>query len=187
MMSFKRPRIFRPLVGFFPDLEQFLLVQEWALGFELVWCEDEVANFAGDHGLGAGYEAFQVVEVGVLSHDDEVELVGVEAAGEVADEVDFVGLAEVVDHAFDDVIDAGILAHEAVDVGEEGVLFVGLEDFAVLLGVCFEQAGFFKAVELQAYGIGAVAKLSFEATQIARAGSVQEELQHEFDAGFRSN
>lgn len=166
---FTRQRIFSPSVSFFPDLEEFFLVEEWALGFELVGGEDEVANFAGDHGLGAGYEAFQVVEVGVLSHDDKVELVGVEAAGEVADEVDFVGLAEVVDHAFDDVIDAGILAHEAVDVGEEGVLFVGLEDFAVLLGVCFEQAGFFEAVEFDADAIGALVEFFTQSTEVSCA------------------
>lgn len=166
---FTRQRIFSPSVSFFPDLEEFFLVEEWALGFELVGGEDEVANFAGDHGLGAGYEAFQVVEVGVLSHDDKVELVGVEAAGEVADEVDFVGLAEVVDHAFDDVIYAGILAHEAVDVGEEGVFFVGLEDFAVLLGVCFEQAGFFEAVEFDADAIGALVEFFTQSTEVSCA------------------
>lgn len=67
------------------------------------------------------------------------------------------------------------------------MFFVGLENFPMAVVMCLEQSGFFKTVELKAYGVGAVAKFSFKATQIARAGSVEEELQHEFDAGAGSD
>lgn len=67
------------------------------------------------------------------------------------------------------------------------MFFVGLENFSMAVVMCLEQSGFFKAVELQAYSIGTVAKFSFETTQVAGAGSVEEELQHEFDAGAGSD
>ena len=154
---------------------------------ELVGCEDEVADLSGYKWLGFANEGFEVVEIDVGTHDDEVQFFRVEAAGKVADEVDFFGPAEVDDHAFDDAVDAGIFAHEAVDVGEERVFFVGLKHLAVAFGVGFEEAGFFEAVELEAYGIGAVAEFSFETTQIACGAGVQEELQHELDAGAGSD
>lgn len=85
---------------------------------ELVGGEDEVANFTGDHGLGFTYKGFQVVKVGVGSHNDEVELVGVEAAGEVANQVNFFRLAKLVDDAFDDIVNADIFSDDTLNVGE---------------------------------------------------------------------
>jgi len=136
--------------------------------------ENGVMDLLGDDFGGFVHQFLQVIQVDVFAHDDDVYLIAVDAEGQVADEVNGFGLAEVVDYLFDDFVHAHVFAYDAVDISKKRVLVVGPEYFS----------GFFKAVELEAYGVGALAKLSGQSTQIAGAAGVQEELQHELDAGF---
>ena len=125
--------------------------------------------------------------VGVVANDDDVKFLRVEAAGEVTDEVHFVGLAQVVYHIVDDTVDAGILAHEALYVGEEGVFFVRLKHLAVAIALCFEQTGLLQPVQLDPQAIGALIELFAQPTEVAGAGGVQKELQQQAYAGFGSD
>ena len=156
----------------------------WVLQVEFVCGEHSVSYFPGDDLLGLGHEGLQVVEVDIFAYDDHIEVGTVDAPGQIADEVDLFGVAEVGDDAIDDFVHAHVFTHQPVDVAEKGVPGVGLEHFFHAIGAAGDQSGFFEAVELGTDGVGTFAKFRSQSTQVAGAGGVQEELQHELDAGF---
>ncbi len=67
------------------------------------------------------------------------------------------------------------------------MLGIGFEDFFIALGGRGQHACLFKFIKLQPDGIGTIAKLGFQITQIALGTAVQKELQQELDAGFGSD
>ena len=156
----------------------------WVLQIEFGCGEHSVSYFPGDDLLGLGHEGLQVVEVDIFTHDDHVEVGAVDATGQVADEVYFFGVAEVGDDAIDDFVHSHIFTHQPVDVAIKRVPGVGFEHFFHAIGAAGEQTGFFEAVELGTDGVGTFAKFGSQSTQVAGAGGVQEELQHELDAGL---
>jgi hypothetical protein len=137
----------------FPQGQEFFLVEVWVVGVEFVGCEDEVFDIAGDNFLCFGYELLKVCEVDLFAYDDEADVGAVDTFCKVADEIDLPGLAKLVYDAFYDFVDAGVFYYKAVDVVEEGMLFVGLKDFAWAFGMCIEESGCFEAVEFEAYGV----------------------------------
>jgi len=156
----------------------------WVLQVEFVGGEHSVSYFTGDDLLGLGHEGLQVVEVDIFTHDDHVEVGAVDSPGQIADEVHFFGVAEVSDDVVDKLVHAHVFTHQPVDVAEKGVTGVGLEHFFHAIDAAGEQTGFLETVELGTDGVGTFAKFRSQSAQVAGAGGVQEELQHELNAGL---
>jgi hypothetical protein len=62
-----------------------------------------------------------------------------------------------------------------------------LEQFLVAFCFRFQQSGLFKPVQFQPDGIGTLIKFLGQSPEIGRTPRIQEELQDQFDAGFRSD
>ena len=121
-------------VGVLPHAQEFFLVEVWEVAGEVIGCEYRVFDAARHGLLGFVNERLEVVMVYVFAYDNQVQIGAFEAFGQIADQVKFLGFAEVFDHALHNLVNAGIFAHEAVDVGKQGVFFVGLKDLFVVLG-----------------------------------------------------
>jgi len=137
--------------------------------------------------LGFGDEILKVFFVNLIGHYDHADVGAIHAFCQVAFEKDLIGVSQVADDFFDDLVHANIFAHEALNVVEDGVEGVHLKYFSLAFGVCDYESGFFEAVQLEPDGIGAFAQLGGKTSEMPSVVAVQEELQHQFDAGFRGD
>jgi len=111
-----------------PDQQQVLLVKSGVLLFELFGAEHQVADVAAYEFLCFCYQLIQVIDIDVFAHDQQVELVAVDALRQFAHEVNFVGVSEVQYNTLDDIFDADVFTDDRLDIGEERVFGIGAED-----------------------------------------------------------
>ena len=111
---------------------------------------------------------------------------GVASQCQVADEVEPGGVATEADDPLDNFVDADIFSYDGLNIGKERMFWVGTEDLTRAFGLGFEQAGLFEFVKFEADGVSRFIEFSSQATEVTRVGSVEEELQQEFEFCFRS-
>ena len=157
------------------------------IGIELQHSHQVVKDIFIDKLAGFGDDIFEVLGIDVAANEEYFDIGAFLSAGEGTGEIYFLYFAQVFDYLVDKLVDAQVLEHKALYIGEEGVAGIGGKEFAVSFGVWGEEAGFFETVELDADGIGWFAEFSFEATQICFGAAVQEEFEQELYAGFGSD
>lgn len=167
-----------------PHTQEFFLVKVGQLLLKFVCGEYHIANVSRDHLLGFGYQGFKIININGVANDDQAEVGAVETLGQIADEINFLWFAQVIDHPVDDFVHAHILAHQTLYVAKKRMFLVGLKHLTHPHTGSGKQSGCLKSVELLPDRIGAFAKLCLQSTQIASAAGVQKELEHELDAGF---
>ena len=89
---------------------------------------------------------------------------------------------QLLRHMIHNMVDAGVLQQQLVDVRKQRVLAVGLVQLLVALHVAVQQPGLLQVVQLHADGIGRLTKLRRQITQIRGGAAVQKELQQQADA-----
>lgn len=146
--------------------------------------EDGAGDVAVDELFGFGGEAFEVVEVDVVAHEHQFDTSAVAPHGHVAGEVSLGYVADPADHLLNEAVDAGVLAQDAGDVVEQRMAAVGAEHLAVLLHPRHQQSALLEAVQLEPYGIGALAEFLGQPAKMAVYFGGEEELGEDFEAGF---
>jgi len=167
-----------------PHPQEFFLVKVGQLLLKLVGGKHHVTNVSRDHLLGFGHQGFEIININGVANDDQAEVGAVEALSQIADEINFLWFAQVVDYPVDDFVHSHVLAHQTLNVAKKRMLLIGLKHLTHALSGSGEQSGCLKPVELLPDSIGTFAKLRLQSTQIASAAGVQKELEHELDAGF---
>ena len=115
---------------------------------ELKGGENGVMDFFGDDVGGFFYQYLQVVQVDVLAHDDYVDLIAVDAFGEISDEIQGIGFAKLIDYLLDDFVHTHVFAHDVANVVKQGMVAVAAENFSIAFGTAAEQSGLFETIEL---------------------------------------
>ncbi len=136
---------------------------------------------------GFGNNIFEVGGVNGSANQKYFDIGALLSVGKGIGEVYFFHFAQVLNYLFNQLVDAKVFMHEALYIGEKRVLSVGSKKLALAFGMGSKKAGMFKAVQLEAYGIGGFAEFSFESAQVSFGAGVQEELEQELDTGFGSD
>ena len=135
-------------------------------------------------GAGFGNNIFEVCGIDIAAYEQNFNMIAFHSVCEGAGKVNFFYTAQVFDHVIQQFINAQMLAHQALYIGEKRVFGVGGKEFAVAFGVGGKQPCLLEAVELDAYGIGRFAEFSFKTTKVSFGVAVQEELKQQLNTCF---
>lgn len=125
----------------------------------------------------------EAVEVDSIPDDEDVDGVGIESGGEVANEVDGIDRTDFTKHFVYHLVDPEMLEGDAVEFGEHRKRAVHMEPFALAFPLGCDESGFFEAVQLDAQGVRVFTELFFQSAEIAALLRVQEEPGKEAKAG----
>jgi len=146
-----------------------------------IGAEDDPGDLAPDQLFCLRGESIQVFEADVAAHEDQVDAGGVASHSHIAGDVRPGHVTDLVHHPGHQLVDSRVLAQNAGDIGEQGMVAVGTEHLAVLHHLRQQQPAFFEPVQLQTDGIGAVSKLLRQASQVAPDFRDEEELRQELE------
>lgn len=148
--------------------------------------EDEGADLAVDEFLGL-FGQFGKVGFVDLPDQDEVDEARVDAFRVVAGDEGQFHAAQAGYDLLDKPVEAHGLCDDALDLGEEGVLFICLVENGAALGLGFEDAGPGEAVQFHPHGVGGLAEFVGQPPQVGGGVGVDEELEEQFDPGLRGD
>ena len=116
---------------------------------------------------------FEVFKIEAGSYQYQFDHVGVQAHGQVANDVRFFDGSQLFDQIVCDSIDAGVFAHDPEDVVVQRVVGIGPEDLAVAFEVAFKKTGRFETVQFEPDRVGRFVEFSFKSAQITLAVGIQ--------------
>jgi len=121
--------------------------------------------------------------VDTIPDDEDVDGVGIESGGEVANEVDGFDRTDFAQHFVHYLVDSEMLQGDAVEFGEHRKRAVHMEPFALALPLGGDQTGLFEAIQLDAQGVRVFTELFFQSAEIAALLRVQKEPGEETETG----
>ena len=122
-----------------------------------------------------------------IAHQHHGNRPGVYPAGVVAHHIGFFQVAHLLQDMGHQYIETQEFGNHPHQVGIKGVGLIDLVHHFLAFRSGHQQSGFFQLVQLQAHGIGAVAKLLGQAAQMSLDLGVGEKFKQEFEPGLAGN
>ena len=176
-LTVDRLRLFR----FLPYHQRFFLGELLLQFLVLLAGKDQGADLAVDEFFGL-FCQFRKVGFVDLPDEDEVDEAGVDALCVVACDEGKLHVPQARDDLFDKSVEAHGLGDDTLDLGEEGVLLVGVVEDCAAIGFGLEDAGPGEAVEFHPHGVGGLAEFVGQPPQVCGGVGVDEEFEEQFDA-----
>lgn len=111
-----------------------------------------------------------------IAHEDQIQNFIVDASGHIARQVDGLQVSQPFRNAFHHYIEADELPDNAVDLIVQRMSPVDLEQLFIAVQGRLQEVGLFKAVQLQADGVGRFAEFRFQTPQIRTVFGIKKEF-----------
>ena len=119
----------------------------------------------------------QIDGVNLFANEHDVNHGIVETPGKGAGEPYLTESAEFFGYAVNDLVNAGVLEQQPMDVAEQRVLCVGAVDLLVAIHLGSEHSCAFQMLQLQSDTIGGFTKFGLQIAQPRGGAAVEEELE----------